>query len=87
MLIVFYYYEQILFFLYKIVNTIACIQTDSILAHAESQTNVNHIFKFAHVRANCESFRHSLFLATISDWNSLMFGIVEAETTDGFKLK
>ena len=43
--------------------------------------------KFAHVRANRESFRHSFFPATISDWNSLPLGIVEAETTDCFKSK
>ena len=30
---------------------------------------------------------HSDTTATISDWNSLPFGIVEAETTDSFKLK
>ena len=79
--------EQRLVLFYKIVNKIACIQTGSILAPADSRTRANHRFKFAHVRTNCESFRHSFFPATISDWNSLPFGIVEAETTDGFKLK
>ena len=53
---------------------------------ADSRTRANQ-FKFAHVRANCESFRHSFFPATISDSNSLSFGIVETETTDDFKLE
>ena len=81
--------EQRLVFFYKIVNKIACIQTGSILAPADSRTRANHRFKFAHVWANCKSFRHSFFPATISDWNSLPvpFCIVEAETMDDFKLK
>ena len=41
--------EQRLVLFYKIVNKIACIQTDSILAPADSQTRTNHSFKFAHV--------------------------------------
>ena len=36
---------------------------------------VEHRFKFTHVRADCESFRHSFFQETISDWNSLQVDI------------
>ena len=84
--------EQRLVHFYKIVNKIACIQTGVILAHADSRKRANQRFKFAHVRANCESFKHSFLSGTISDWNSLSFRIiVEAKTIaygmDGFKLK
>ena len=62
--------------------------TDSSLLMFDSELTVR-------VRVwQCESFihwfRHSFFPATISDWNSLQFVViwhVEAETTDGFKLK
>ena len=41
---------QRLILFYKIVNTIASIQTDSILTPSNSRTRANHIFKFDHVQ-------------------------------------
>ena len=47
------------------------------------ETKANHRFKFAHVRVNCESLRLSFFQPEFLTASSA----VEAETTDGFKLK
>ena len=59
-------------YFYEIVNKIAYfLQTDSTLAPADSRTRlINHIFKFARVRTNYESFRHSFFLQHFLTWTA-----------------
>ena len=47
--------EQRLLLSYKIVNKTDCIHTGSILVPSDSRTRANHIFKFGHVQANCET--------------------------------
>jgi hypothetical protein len=79
--------EQRLVLFYKIIHGISHVQTEGILAPADSRTRSNHRYKYGHIRTNCEVYRNSFFPATISRWNSLPAGTVEAVNTDDFKLK
>ena len=66
--------EQRLVLFDKIIHGISDVQTEGILAPADSRTRSNHRYKYGHIR-------------TISRWNSLPAGTVEAANTDDFKLK
>jgi hypothetical protein len=79
--------DQRLVLLYKIINNQAFVQTEGILIPADSRTRANHRLKFRHIQSNCQAFKSSFFPATISSWNSLPIGTVEADSVAGFKLK
>ena len=70
--------EQRSVLFYKIIHGISHVQTEGILAPADSRTRSNHRYKYGHIRKNCEVYRNSFFPATISRWNSLPAGTVEA---------
>ena len=72
---------------YKIINGLASVETEDILMTADSRTRKNHIFKFKHLQANCDSYRFSFFPATLLSWNNLLFGIEKVDSVGGFKLK
>ena len=72
---------------YKIINELASVETEDILTPADSRTRKNHRFKFKHLQANCDSYRFSLFPATISSWNNRPFGIEKVDSVEGFKLQ
>ena len=70
----------------KISEMMKWLAVDLTLFISRSKVNsiqIQYIFKFAHVRANCESFRHSFFYKKCL--NTLPIDTVKAETTDGFK--
>ena len=70
-----------------IINGLASVETEDILTPADSRTRKNHSFKFKYLQANCDSYRYSFFLATISSWNNLPFSIEKVDSVEGFKLK
>ena len=53
--------DQRLVLFYKIINGLASVETEDILATADSRTRKNHSFKFKHLQANCESYRIYFF--------------------------
>ena len=57
-------------------------RTSSRLTPADSRTRKNHNFKFKHLQANCDSYWFSFFLATISSWNNLPFGIEKVDSVE-----
>ena len=75
--------ERLVLF-YQIINGLASVETEAILTPADSRTRKNHSFKFKHLQANCDSYRFSLFPATISSWNNLPFGIKKVDSVEGF---
>ena len=79
--------DQRLVLFFKIINGLASVETEDILTPADSRTRKNHLFKFKHLQANCDSYRYSFFPATLSSWNNLPFGIEKVDSVEGFKLK
>ena len=79
--------DQRLVLFYKIINGLASVEKEDILTPADSRTRKNHSFKFKHLQSNCDSYRFSLFPATISSWNNLPFGIEKVDSVEGFILK
>ena len=75
--------DQRLVSFYKIINGLSSVETEDILTTADSRTRKNHIFKFKHLQANCDSYRFSFFPATLLSWNNLLFGIEKVDSRTG----
>ncbi len=70
---------------YKIVHGDVAVPTEGLLIKADTRTRSQHSYKFRHLRANIDSYRHSFFPPTIRDWEQLPSDTVDSKTVDTFK--
>ena len=70
---------------YKIVHGDVAIPVGDILTTADSRTRAPHQYKYKHIGANVDSYKHSYFPKTIRDWDTLSEEQVTAKTAEEFK--
>ena len=71
--------------LFKIVKCNMPVQADDILLPADPRTRHYHSFKFKHIQSHTTQYKHSFFVRTVPEWNSLPEACVNAETITAFQ--
>ena len=57
--------------LFKIVKCNMPVQDDDILLPADPRTRHHHSFKFKHIQSHTTQYKHSFFVRSVPEWNSL----------------
>ena len=57
--------------LFKIVKCNMPVQADAILLPVDPRTRHHHSFKFKHMLLHTAQYKHSFFVRTVPEWNSL----------------
>ena len=71
--------------LFKIVKCNMPVQTDAVLLPADARTRSHHSFKFKHIQSHTAQYKHSFFVRTVPEWNSLPEACVNADTVTAFQ--
>jgi len=72
--------------LFKIVKCNMPVQADDILLPADPpRTRHHHSFKFKHIQSHTTQYKHSFFVRTVPEWNSLPEACVNADTITAFQ--
>ena len=71
--------------LFKIVKCNMPVQADDILLPADPRTRHYHSFKFKHIQSHTTQYKHSFFVRTVPEWNSLPEACVNADTITAFQ--
>jgi len=71
--------------LFKIVKCNMPVQADAILLPADPRTRHHHSFKFSHILSHTAQYKHSFFVRTVPEWNSLPEACVNADTITAFQ--
>ena len=71
--------------LLKIVNCNMPVQADAILLPTDPTTRHHHSFKFKHILSYTAQYKHSFFVRTVPEWNSLPEACVNADTVTAFQ--
>jgi len=71
--------------LFKIVKCNMPAQAEDILLPADPRTRHHHSFKFKHIQSHTIQYRHSFFVRTVPEWNSLSEACVNADTITAFQ--
>ena len=61
------------------------LKADTILLSADPTTRHHHIYKFRHIRSHTAQYKHSFFVRTVPEWNSLLEACVNADTVTAFQ--
>ena len=71
--------------MYKVVNNLVLIPLPNSVQPSYSRTRANHPYKFMHIFANSNAYKHSFFPRVIPLWNSLPGNAVCAESVGSFR--
>ena len=61
------------------------VQADAVLLPADTRTRSHHSLKFKHIRSHTAQYKHSFFVRTVPEWNSLSEACVNADTVTAFQ--
>jgi len=61
------------------------VRADAILLPAEPRTRHHHSFKFKHILSHTAQYKHSFFVRTVPEWNSLPEACVNEDTITAFQ--
>ena len=70
---------------YQIVKGKVEIPAEDYLLKADTRTRSHNSAKFRHFATHCEQYKHSFFVTTIPQWNTLPEASVSADTVTAFK--
>jgi len=72
--------------LFKIVKCNMPVHADAVLLPADPRTRYHHSFKFKHILSHITAqYKHSFFVRTVPEWNSLPEACVNADTITAFQ--
>ena len=71
--------------LFKIVKCNMPVQADAVLLPADPRTRSHHRLKFKHIQSHTAQYKHSFFVRTVPEWNSLSEACVNADTVTAFQ--
>ena len=71
--------------MYKMNNKLVDVPTSRYLIPAQKRTRRSHEYKFQSYQPRIDVFKNSFFPRTITEWNMLSSGTVEAPSLDSFK--
>ena len=71
--------------LFKIVKCNMPVEADAVLLPADTRTRSHHSFKFKHIESHTAQYKHSFFVRTVLEWNSLPEACVNADTVTAFQ--
>jgi len=71
--------------LFKIVKCNMPVQADAILLLADPRTRHHHSLKFKHILSHTAQYKHSFFVRTVPEWNSLPQACINADTVTAFQ--
>ena len=71
--------------LFKIVKCNMPVYADAILLPADPRTRHHHSFKFKHILSHTAQYKHSFFVRTVPEWNSLPEACVNVDTITAFQ--
>jgi len=61
------------------------LAADDILLPADPRTRHHHSFKFKHIQSHTTQYKHSFFVRTVPEWNSLPEACVNVDTITAFQ--
>ena len=71
--------------LFKIVKCNMPVQADAVVLPADPRTRSHHSLKFKHTQSHTAQYKHSFFVRTVPEWNSLSEACVNADTVTAFQ--
>ena len=63
------------------------VEADAVLLPADPGTRSHHRFKFKHIQSHTAQYKHSFFVRTVPEWNSLPEACVNADTVTAFQMQ